>query len=90
MTYTIPFYIYKGLKITDEELDSKAKEFKLQRASSIALCSAVISYDFNLSFILLRIFPFILAISIPSSDTTPNGFSFFATLILLNHCCLFI
>ncbi|AXX91374.1 general stress protein [Malaciobacter molluscorum LMG 25693] len=28
MTYTMPFYIYKALKITDDELENKADEYK--------------------------------------------------------------
>lgn len=28
MTYTMPFYVYKALKITDEELEKKANEYK--------------------------------------------------------------
>ncbi len=28
LTYTIPFFVYKALKITDEELDIKAKEYE--------------------------------------------------------------
>lgn len=28
MTYTMPFYIYKALKITDEELENKADKYK--------------------------------------------------------------